>query len=87
MMRLLAGLVLLGLGVVLGGPPAQAAGDRSTPAPLNLRVMTFNLRYASDRPPNSWPERRPVMKKLILADDVRRLGKGQMLVKTPGLED
>lgn len=27
---------------------------------MSLTVMTFNLRYASDRPPNSWPERRPV---------------------------
>jgi len=26
-----------------------------------LTVMTFNLRYASDRPPNAWPQRRPVM--------------------------
>ena len=25
-----------------------------------LRVMTYNLRYASDTPPNSWPERLPV---------------------------
>ena len=24
--------------------------------------MTFNLRYASDTPPNSWPERRPVVR-------------------------
>lgn len=27
--------------------------------------MTFNLRYASSRPPNSWPERRPVMRDCI----------------------
>src|SRR5262245_31952743 len=26
-----------------------------------LCLMTFNLRYASDRPPNSWAQRRPVM--------------------------
>jgi len=30
-----------------------------------LRVMTFNLRYASPKPPNSWPERRPVMRSCI----------------------
>lgn len=30
-----------------------------------LRVMTFNLRFASERPPNAWPTRRPVMKELI----------------------
>lgn len=28
---------------------------------MSLTVMTFNLRYASDRAPNSWPERRPVV--------------------------
>ena len=30
-----------------------------------LKIMSFNLRYASDRKPNSWPERRPVMKECI----------------------
>jgi endonuclease/exonuclease/phosphatase family metal-dependent hydrolase len=30
-----------------------------------LRVMTFNLRYASDRPPNAWSARRPVVKELL----------------------
>jgi endonuclease/exonuclease/phosphatase family metal-dependent hydrolase len=30
-----------------------------------LKVMTFNLRYASDRPPNSWPERRPVVREVL----------------------
>ncbi|MBI4324720.1 MAG: endonuclease/exonuclease/phosphatase family protein [Chloroflexi bacterium] len=27
--------------------------------------MTFNLRFASPKPPNSWPERRPVMRECI----------------------
>ncbi len=41
-------------------------------APLDLRVMTYNLRYASQTPPNAWPSRRPVMKSLIanVAPDV-----------------
>ena len=30
-----------------------------------LRVMTFNLRYASDKAPNEWPARRPVVKELL----------------------
>jgi endonuclease/exonuclease/phosphatase family metal-dependent hydrolase len=30
-----------------------------------LVVMTFNLRYASDQPPNAWPRRRGVVKELI----------------------
>lgn len=30
-----------------------------------LAVMSFNLRYASQTPPNAWPTRRPVMKACI----------------------
>lgn len=33
--------------------------------PSELTVMTFNLRYASSQPPNSWPQRRGVVKNLI----------------------
>lgn len=33
--------------------------------PLELRVMTFNLRFASLQQPNAWPDRRPVMRHLI----------------------
>ncbi len=36
-----------------------------TAASAELRVMTFNLRYASNSKPNSWPERRPVMKACV----------------------
>ena len=44
----------------------------AAPTPLELKVMTYNLRYASAQPPNAWPERRPVMQALItrLAPDV-----------------
>lgn len=38
-----------------------------TPTATELRVMTFNLRYASSRPPNDWPTRRPVMKACLEA--------------------
>lgn len=31
----------------------------------DLTVMSFNLRYASPKSPNSWPERRPVTRALI----------------------
>lgn len=48
--------LLLGL-AALSGTAAEA--------PLTLRVMTYNLRYASDRAPNAWPDRRPVMQALI----------------------
>jgi endonuclease/exonuclease/phosphatase family metal-dependent hydrolase len=39
---------------------------------VSLCVMTFNLRYASPKPPNSWPERWPVMSACIrrLAPDI-----------------
>ena len=40
--------------------------------PIALRVVTFNLRFASDKKPNSWPERRPAMRACIeeMAPDV-----------------
>lgn len=30
-----------------------------------LTVMTYNLRYASQKPPNDWPARRPIVKALL----------------------
>ena len=35
------------------------------PAADELHVMSFNLRFASDEPPHSWPERRPVVARLL----------------------
>src|SRR5262245_55133623 len=58
--RLLPALLLL---ASLAQCRLQAA-DASNAAPL--RVMTYNLRYASPTPPNAWPKRRPLMKELIL---------------------
>lgn len=54
-MQLLAAL-MLAAGLVFTARTAE------TPADSTLTVMTFNLRYASDTPPNAWPQRRPVMK-------------------------
>jgi len=51
--------LLGGIGAV--GRVAKQAGAE----PVSLCVMTFNLRYASPKPPNSWPERRPVMRDCI----------------------
>lgn len=48
--------LMLGLG---GSATAQTLPS------IELKVATFNLRYASDKPPNSWPERRPVMQACI----------------------
>jgi endonuclease/exonuclease/phosphatase family metal-dependent hydrolase len=67
--RVIGGLVAILLTIVnltvspsLAGTQGPAvtgvAGDE-------LHVMSFNLRYASDTPPNSWPERRPVMRQLL----------------------
>ncbi|WP_425329029.1 endonuclease/exonuclease/phosphatase family protein [Streptomyces kasugaensis] len=52
-----------------GAGPASAA-DRGP----GLRVMTFNLRYASDTPPHSWAERRPVMRALLRREAPHLLG-------------
>lgn len=41
------------------------AAEAPSGAPAALCVMTFNLRYASSRPPNAWPQRRPVMRACI----------------------
>jgi endonuclease/exonuclease/phosphatase family metal-dependent hydrolase len=50
--------------------PAPSAMDAvaGPPAPADLDVMTFNLRYASGRTPNSWAQRRPAMR-LLLTDE------------------
>jgi Metal-dependent hydrolase len=57
MLRLLLGFLPLACMLL----PSHAA----TAAPLTLRVMSFNLRFASPQPPNAWPDRRPVMRQLI----------------------
>lgn len=44
---------------------ATAAVGAAAEPPLVLRVMTYNLRFASQQPPNAWPDRRPVMQALI----------------------
>lgn len=60
LLRLLAS-VLLAASVL----PLASAANVSAPAPLRLRVMTFNLRFASNQEPHAWPDRRPVMAHLI----------------------
>lgn len=53
-MRLLALLLLL--------PGLGAAEAPTAPAALELKVMTFNLRFASTSMPHAWSVRRPVTK-------------------------
>ena len=57
-------IVLFSAGVLWTTHHIQAGSAFAAPA-LMLRIMTFNLRYASPKPPNSWPERRPVMRNCI----------------------
>lgn len=42
-----------------------AVAQASEPTDAELVVATYNLRYAGDPPPNSWPERRPAIKTLL----------------------
>jgi len=60
-MRLLALLCLL---PALHAADAPTPAKTTTPAPakLELKVMTFNLRYASKEMPHAWAVRRPVTK-------------------------
>lgn len=68
---LVAALAVL---AVLGALPSTATGAPTEEAPITdvgpvappeLHVMSLNLRYASDTPPNSWPQRRPVVRDLL----------------------
>jgi endonuclease/exonuclease/phosphatase family metal-dependent hydrolase len=54
---ILAGLILLTATVGRTEAGSSDAGDVS--------VMTFNLKFASERPPNAWPDRRPVVRDCI----------------------
>lgn len=56
-----AACLLLSVIVAVAGA-RQALADE--PA-QELKVMTFNLRYASSKPPNAWQARRPVAKALV----------------------
>ncbi|HYC72050.1 MAG TPA: endonuclease/exonuclease/phosphatase family protein [Opitutaceae bacterium] len=67
-LSVLAALVAAAPGLLRAADPAAA------PAPLELRVMTYNVRYASPRPPNAWPERRPAMRALIAREDPDVIG-------------
>ncbi|THC50045.1 endonuclease/exonuclease/phosphatase family protein [Streptomyces sp. A1499] len=54
-------------GALSGGPAYAAPARPGARAPeARLEVMTFNLRFASDKPPHTWAQRRPVTKELLL---------------------
>ena len=56
-------IIFLALLSALVTPDRSGAQTNASPTALN--VMTYNLRYASTNPPNAWPERRPLMTRLI----------------------
>ncbi|MEX2980650.1 endonuclease/exonuclease/phosphatase family protein [Streptomyces sp. C36] len=56
---------------------ATVASASTTPSPDRrraLRVMSFNLRYASETGPHPWSERRPVMRRLLRREEPHLLG-------------
>jgi endonuclease/exonuclease/phosphatase family metal-dependent hydrolase len=55
--RVMCGLLVLVATLIGRATAAEPAGE--------LKVMTFNLRYASSKPPNAWEARRPVAKSLV----------------------
>lgn len=65
MKRLLFPLLVCALHACTSALPLARAAEG--PPDTALGVMTFNLRFASDRPPNEWPRRRPVMRDCIRA--------------------
>lgn len=62
--KLLALCVLVAAAPGLATASTAQAGSASQ-GPEKLCVMSYNLRYASDRAPNAWPVRRPIMAELI----------------------
>lgn len=56
----------LALGLLaLSAPFSPATTLRADEAPFTLRVMTYNLRFASEQPPHAWSGRRPAMLRLL----------------------
>ena len=49
--------------------PVAMADEAAQSGDGSLKIMTFNLRYASNKAPNAWPVRRPVMKECIKSVD------------------
>jgi len=45
----------------------SSANDKSSAKDHTLCVMSYNVRFASNYPPNAWPERRPLMQECLRA--------------------
>lgn len=66
-----AALVLLTLA-------SLAAAQEANPA---LKVMTYNIRFASDQPPNAWPDRLPVALEMLAAEAPDVIGMQEALYR------
>ena len=69
-----ARFLMLALAALLASLVLTAPAVAAKSGGADLRVMSFNLRFASDTPPNSWPERRPVMRALLRDEQPHLLG-------------
>lgn len=65
--------------------PAPRSAEGGGGGSRALRLMTFNLRYAAEEPPDSWPERRPVTRALLRRERPHLLGTQEGLY--PQLKD
>ncbi|MCH7520170.1 MAG: endonuclease/exonuclease/phosphatase family protein [Candidatus Marinimicrobia bacterium] len=62
-------VAVLALGLALAG-----CGEAPDDPALRLRVMTFNLKYASEQGEHRWSDRRTVLRNAILAEDPDLIG-------------
>ncbi len=66
MKRLLYGIAVVALVMAQEMTVAQTKNQARENTPV--KIMTYNLRYASATPPNSWPQRRPVSHAMLEAE-------------------
>lgn len=71
-----AATTALAVGLALAAAPGSSAGTAApaTQSGSQLHVMSFNLRFASDTPPNTWADRRPVMRELLRQERPQLIG-------------
>ncbi len=81
-------LVVVSTVSVAVGPAVEAPSAMDTLAgrgtAADLHVMTFNLRYAGTATPNSWSQRRPVMRNLLTVERPDLIGTQEGLVDQLG---
>ena len=61
----LAGVLAWGIGLALAAVWPMPTAGAASGSEVAMKVMTFNLRYASTNSPNSWAVRRPVMRECL----------------------